>query len=117
MNETQLRELDTWIAEHVMGMIKADSPDDTGWFRRSTYLPKFEPSTDPAAAMMVLEALRGRGGFCVELIANTDGWLVHYDDDGNGWSVTAETLPLCIALFARKLFENNPLTPEQKPIE
>lgn len=127
----QIAELDAWIAEHVMGwrwllitatdklgsdqwyqlihpdekwpnrwqIQQVDGPD--GKHPDYTDLSCFKPTTDPAAAMQVLEkcvAARknihikwGDRCYCV-----WDGWFEAF----------APTLPLAICLFAKKLYGN-----------
>jgi len=93
MSEKQLRELDAFIAEHVFGFDMAETSVDD--IERYT--------TDPAAAMMVLEK-------CCE---RTEDGRVIVRMGGNKWIATgsntsiycvAETLPLAICLFAKELF-------------
>lgn len=117
MNDTELRELDAWIAEHVMGWTifkttddwhKAGSPtsrtiqvlDQTPHFD----IPKY--TTDPAAAMMVLEKCGSEN--TIAIYFGTDGvWHVEHEniyEDRVDFQAKAETLPLAICLFAKQLF-------------
>lgn len=111
--------LDAWIAEHCMGWRqgKVSELDDLGVFalrhdtiyihNRGNSVKEFRPSTDPAAAMMVLEK-------CLENVEVQ----IHHEDEG-GYSVMCEnsfkgpieahtdspkTIPLAICLFAKQLF-------------
>lgn len=111
MSEQELRELDAWIAEHVMGC----KPKFKRYASHSDWeceCPLFshgkehldhgvsDYSTDPAAAMQVLE----------KCVADSEGYQIHIDDGysvswgKDGCSANGETLPLAIALFAKKLF-------------
>ena len=137
MNDTELKELDQWIAKHVMGEklmfgVKKRGmwyrPDAHGYTDRQSeawrltfdeakkheYLrgsadervtvceiltPRY--STEPAAAMQVLEKCGEKLGGAIVAIQRMDapyepGWVV------NG--SYAPTLPLAIALFAKQLF-------------
>jgi hypothetical protein len=122
MNDKQLRELDAWIAEHVMGYRKATkqeldlhsrrdiwwvSPDSDG--ENSTqmhpYLPLF--TADPAAAMMVLEKCLSETKDAITM-AETPTIAAHmgrYTVANEEVVECAETLPLAICLFAKKLFD------------
>ena len=126
MNEKELRELDSWIAESIMGCKKVwilrDLKDftfieskDSGvllLLPSSKNILPFKPTTDPAAAMMVLEkcceqekgtsiAIHKRGEWAVCSVGRTPN-MSH-----------AKTLPLAICLFAKKLF--SPTSPKSKP--
>lgn len=134
----ELRDLDAWIAQHVMDDSKLVGLKKRGyWYRpkacgytdreseagrftieeaKKREYPHDEPvtihkfsvreyTTDPAAAFAVLEKCAER-----EAEANMDG--VQIDKIGIGWLVPtndvdadAETLPLAICRFARKIFE------------
>lgn len=110
MREKKLRELDAFIAEHVMGW-KHSSSDFYQWKteRGNEYDPvtnPFSPTTDPAAAMAVLEKIVEETEAMPDSIyigkVGTE-FMVGLD----GVEAVAETLPLAIALFARdakKLF-------------
>lgn len=138
MTTDEMRELDAWIAEHVMrrkcnscvdGLYKklgdAQYAEMREWFisqgSKKIQWPKREPdikcdhakrySTDPAAAMEVLEKCTDRLdcedikiGFCTGI------WRlqsVYRENPGaNGRIIVrAETLPLAICLFAKELFK------------
>jgi len=149
MSDKELRELDAWIAEHVMDVKRfvgvkkrgywyrpnahgyTDRQAEAWWLTRDEakkheYLRGDEPvticefstplyTTDPAAAMQVLEKcvaeLELKRAFpAIEKYSDLDGF--------QGWKVTAlfsngnqqtfsevaETLPLAICLFAKQLF-------------
>jgi len=107
----ELRELDAWIAEHVMGLVRHPCwythehwegvwrvPDGTKGFN------KFRPTTDPAAAMAVLEkCAEVESPVSVATCFEAGTWSVfvggHWDEKRS-----AETLPLAICLFAKALF-------------
>jgi hypothetical protein len=123
--ETQLRELDAWIAEHVFGWHKIQTGQNHSLCsvcgngfgaRHNHYYPDFHGSmsgsvpfysTDPAAAMQVLKR-------CVEFAKRNLGHSVILTDTMNGYCVgltipsfkfiTADTWELAIALFAKALF-------------
>lgn len=146
MTNQELREMDAWIAEHVMGwqwfrfrMKKTDTAKNAGkgydrwqqlippgdnWHLHPKYnaikqpqgkgqyledetdLSMFKPTTDRAAAMEVLEKcielrpdMRG-----VEIRRDSARWQVESWKKNWGISENAETLPLAICLFSRKLF-------------
>ena len=115
----QMRELDAWIAEHVMGWSRSPhvlQDGQIGFYQFShggievrvasgERLFSFSPTTDPAAAMLVLEKCYERVGlidmsrvkvapfnFCIGATYST------------GLEAEAETLPLTICLFAKQLF-------------
>lgn len=122
MRDEELRALDNFIAEHVMGWTLIDRKA-VGWMDgppvwntgktgedESPTWQDFRPTTDPAAAMQVLERIidsgvvltvykgvneSGERRYCFGA-KKTDG----YED--------AETLPLAIAKFAKALFEKEP---------
>jgi hypothetical protein len=126
--ESELRELDAYIAQHLMGWKRTDKPDNwtaekvvqfyikpdgacivsTPW-TSSAYPPNvwahswsaYTPTTDPAAAMQVLEKCADE--CLVQIRRQSDqSWCVWGDTvDSNG-----ETIPLAIALFAKALHEN-----------
>lgn len=114
----ELRELDAWIAEHVMGwhwlvnssktrfIREFDGDRAAGseplWIHWDETLPR--PTTDPAAAMLVLEK-------CMTYSANQ---FIYWQRGGNHivsmqhWngdsSIESDTLPIAICLFAKALF-------------
>lgn len=128
MKDTDTRELDAWIAEHVMGFEErpcyhgsariegmtfyvANGRSVTGEASKGNHqFPKY--TTDPAAAMEVLKK-------CGEHLAATDSaielgqnlnkdgliyWWVNHDRASASFLCEAETLELAICLFAKKLF-------------
>ncbi len=90
MSTTELRELDLWIGERIMK------------FNTAVDLALFRPTTDPAAAMVVLER-------CLLQAAASYLHLLKYDDGfsicGPRGSIEAETLPLVICLYAKEMFK------------
>lgn len=101
MNEKEMRELDAWIAEHVMGLSMEEqfgNPDNP--IRGTITPPNY--TTNPAAAMLVLEK-------CLTMADELEIRLC-YDCEYKvfDWSkaAKAETLPLAICLFAKKLFSS-----------
>lgn len=120
MSEMELRELDAWIAEHVMEWERGWSScaprglechektfehyglwvdPTTGTQKRAHY---FHPTTDPAAAMEVQRKLAERGGN-VETFKGGDGH--YYATDTYDLKVSAPTLELAICLLARKIYK------------
>jgi Phage ABA sandwich domain len=127
MTPTEQRELDAWIAEHVMGYrwTKIERRGKTNHLFPSEQF-RFEPAvdnfndnggapsftTDPAAAMEVLKR-------CADKVTAEFGSL-DIDGQGNSWLISAQmrgefaadveheteakTLELAICLFAKKLF-------------
>jgi hypothetical protein len=126
MSDTELRELDAWIAEHVMFYKRTEQPDshtDAGdplfWDSGKAVVisrpyfsalhkkyahswSKFGPTTDRAAAMAVLEK-------CVEIgllsISMQGGSPRVWRTDGELKITNAETLPLAICKFAKEIFQ------------
>lgn len=122
MSEKELRELDAWIAEHVMGCKPWDEEKVRCILQPNEFVlsipskivrarigagqtADFEPTSNHASAMMVLEKCFERVGlidmsrvkvepfnFCVGATYKT------------GCESEASTLPLAICLFAKKLF-------------
>lgn len=132
MTPAELRELDAWIAEKVMGFKRgwwdcfaSTSPDEVTcgkiWVPALEFVDDlkkpFHPTTDPAAAMMVLErcAENGiiNGDFKLPVSIRRRGdlqWVVSEnceDAPEHEFCIVAEapTLPLAISLFAKELFK------------
>lgn len=124
MNEKQLRELDSWIAEHAMGwrdfkvgIYGAGAPErepsihGTPPTRKSGVFSVPNYTTDRAAAMAVLEkcsAFDQKVKVCIQQDSPSD-WRVcrlYWQDYRpiEDWYSHAETLPLAICIFAKKLF-------------
>ena len=134
MTDTELRELDAWIAERVMGWKTVkfiNQLDNVGHGKpvaqfyhhpmegicisvpgQMNRIKSFLPTTDPAAAMQVLEkccAKLEKDGMSVGICKSADGWDVSDVFFGVGYlsdtqGDVAETLPLAICQFAKKLF-------------
>lgn len=114
--ETELRELDAWIAEHVVGMKPisengarpTDGTEDDyfvrEWIHVSESLPHY--TTNPADAMAVLERCREKSQSAIAIGGKgRNDYIVGEAYVGpNGISARADTLPLAIAKFARQLF-------------
>jgi len=117
MTTEELRSLDAFIAEHVMGWQLVTTlhdivtpgqffarSDGVFVFKRGSELRNFHPTTDPAAAMEVLkkcgEELYGHGVAIEIRNYNRQGWTVMAQSRGN----TAETIELAICYFAKQLF-------------
>lgn len=133
MNDKELKELDAWIAEHVMGakwesgkksdrMILAGEiifMRDKNELRAIGYGIKFSPTTDPAAAMQVLEKCAegglNKGDFKLPVSIFRRGdlqWVVCENTEGEEFTrdyvvVEATTIPLAICLFAKQLFSKS----------
>jgi hypothetical protein len=119
MTDKELRLYDTWITEHVMGCRLVDmlrdlkdftflKSDDSGillLLPRSKKLIPFSPTTEPAAAMMVLEKCAEKHGTQINILKQDGKWVVwqqgfsSYKED-----YAAETLPTAIVRFAKQLF-------------
>lgn len=138
--EKELRELNNFVAEHVMKWKRTENPDDwtdTGetlfWHRRersekvprqnpvvvvgTAYNPPgqtrfdhswrtFAPTMNPADALQVLERCLERPDIGDPVISK-DGLNFWLRTARNNEHIQGEatTLPLAIALFARKLFK------------
>ena len=117
MNYKDKRELNEWIAEHVMGWRVASEPelqniyrcgkwwipDGLDWREMRPHFPHY--SSDPAAAMEVLQ--KCAVACCYLSIEALNGfWRVGNMQPNGEWSKwsDAETLPLAICMFAKKLF-------------
>lgn len=118
----ELIELDAWIAEHVMGwhifnsgrgsvcaLKNKDLVDES----LKIIIPKhpfdepsdFSPTTDPAAAMEVLEKCAEKDVFTsIAISRNGDFWEVFLGGHYHQKKGIAETLPLAICKFAQALF-------------
>lgn len=121
-NENETRELDAWIAEHVMGWTWEDYDDNNGKYLLSTdgfnygvqhwnnhpptymnFLPRY--TSNPGAAMGVLEKCIAKSMPCFQDSGGGNIRIFAHDGlDGEEFSVEAKTLPLAICLFAKELF-------------
>ncbi len=132
-NEQEMRELDAWIYEHVFGerifgeaemlfearsvwetqpqcrsfMMGFDAIDGPNGIQFRQSIPRY--STDPAAAMLVLEKLIENRRIGLESF----GWppTAMLLDSGNGSTVEhlshGDSLPHAICRFAKSLFERS----------
>lgn len=110
MNPKEMLELNCYLAAHVMGLDVSQMVlcEDSiySWFEPAVegnrYLVKFSPTTDPAAAMQVLEKCIKKVDGNIEITIVSSGmYRISSDLKNLEW---AETLPLSICLFAKKLF-------------
>lgn len=121
MTEKEMRELDFWIAERVMGWKRGAKwgngngewiIDGKGYDHHHTSFgqtPRF--TTDPAAAMQVLEKCIGKTPLeKIEILKAGDEWLVQYFDDPVYESEQDSTLPLAICLIAQRIFRHETKT-------
>ena len=110
MINTELRELDAWIAEHVMGWkptVSLCQPrgDEVPRYwsiggGRSVHMKSFNPTTDPAAAMTVLKKIltdHPRGSAMV-------GYAGGFNEQWSCGRANAKTLELAICECAKQLF-------------
>lgn len=118
MTQQELRELEAWIAENVMKWKRVSGLavrilDDEFFVDSNGCIGRFScawiPTTDPAAAMMVLEKCCESMAVNVEIWKAGNGEWVCRMVVGSGFNSTnqigvANTLPLAICLFAKKLF-------------
>lgn len=121
MNDRELRELDAWVAEHVMGWTDLELYQPPSEFMEEQQPPFFRGmnkmcllwqsipncSTDPAAAMQVLEkCTKNCSKDCktISVRENGEGYMVFARDSYYREVAEAETLPLAICLFAKQLF-------------
>ena len=91
MTAKQLRELDNWLFENIKGLAS-----------------NLSPTQDPAAAMIVLEKCAEKLPVCVFKSAISGKWIADYESpEGHDVGIhgdEADTMPLAICLFAKKLF-------------
>lgn len=113
MKTTELRELDAWIAFHVTqkttSLIKIN--ESNCWL-----VPRYSAEGD--AAMAVLEKCAEKTSVSITKDADekfsVEWWIAEPKGiapiEGSRWHqiVTAQTLPLAICLFAKKLFNTKP---------
>lgn len=116
MSDKQLRELDVEIAKLVFGLVYSNFQWFAGEHGPSVYhkLPAY--STDPAAAMMVLEKVAQKRNEAYDPYCPDATLVIHapHKDWKNKWIVAsdpthriiaeADTLPLALCLFAKALF-------------
>lgn len=120
MTDKEMRELDAWIAEHVMGWRLSTRggswrSTDPGWIDSENELQRIQenwkPSTDPAAALEVLKKCADKSDMPIEIDRKRDNggpWRVETGVLSQGLVAIAprdqNTLELAICLFAKKLF-------------
>ncbi len=123
MNETELRELDAWIAEHVMGLkLWVETPLQFNCILSPNQFvltipnrivrarigdnptKNFEPTKDDCAAALVFKKCVAKCPIGVEVSTNGTNWFVDRPDGDAFEACFAETLPLAICMFAKKLF-------------
>ena len=131
MKIKELRELDVWVAENVMGFTIIKTPSlateiyvNSEVFERLMMPP--QPlkcyTINPTYAMEVLKKCaekmkRESDGFydlvCIRPKTTEDGWTVFKQSQENWGHLyeEADTIELAICLFAKKLFSSN----EHKP--
>src|SRR6185436_7772981 len=109
MNDTELRELDEWIAVHIFGWQKfreEEYPHRMLWREGEPGSPEWdEPdwySSDPAAAMLVWEA-------CAKRVGSSEAVYLQWDDGQwksgvvlGVWCVTADTSEIAVAKLAKQ---------------
>jgi hypothetical protein len=134
MNETEMRELDAWIAERLFGW----KPSVVSNFPGQMIPPGEPPGKElcvmgcprytalRAGALDVLMRCAERGRFKAEHNINiyqpadgTGRWCVaastcDWPDEMRAEPVIAETLPLAICLFAKQLFSTEPRKDSQQ---
>lgn len=93
------RERDALCATRIMGWVQ-DKPQTSFshpfWLRERPLMPimvtQWSPTTNPRAAMEVVEAMRGKG-FSVLLEGTLSGkWKVHFLGNGRSYSVISESM-------------------------
>jgi len=115
MTIKQLRELDAWIAEHVMGWKQSNSDfcqlvTQSGEQVGEPVCDPWSPTTNPAAAMAVWQS-------CLEKVSTKSIETYIGVDESPEYrpvvcitmkemknTVMADTLPLAICLFAKEIF-------------
>lgn len=119
MTDDEMRQLDNWIAEHVMEWtVKYGDVEQQLCYDRNgkfVYL-NFRPTIDAGSAMEVLKKLNTRldcedvaFGYCPGMEWSGGNWYLYSIFRENRseigqWRVNGETLELAICLFAKKLF-------------
>lgn len=116
--EKELRELDALIAEHVMGYKRHGDKIDLpiafdGGIKRCGLDLIQNYSTDPAAAMAVLEkcAEKTESSECLYLGIVGKEWVVGLES--MQIEAVAHTLPMAICLFAKKICQEKPSSPRK----
>lgn len=101
MDTKEMRELDAWIAEHVMGWKISFRAGEVEIWRTPSGTAVFHPTTDPAAAMEVLKKCGERA--CTTVYRTKGAWVVT-SSILVGAEADAPTPELAICLFAKALF-------------
>lgn len=114
MTETEKRELDAFCATEVMGWIHGvDGYGSPSWFagREPRLKASWKPTTDSAAAMKVLrkcaehcEKLGIERGYDVDFSISMERGKYFVGCDIFIECMSADTLELALALFAKQLF-------------
>lgn len=123
MTEKEMRKLDAHLAGRVMGwrrVAKLNQLDAASFYLHTTdgviieekgqsnRIKYFRPTTDAAAAMMVLEKCAKESSIPVQIIQGMgDGYAVVFTTNKRGETLHeggAETLPLAIAKYSLALF-------------
>lgn len=108
MSTKELRELDVWIASYIFMFyvhLEGEVPyisnfKEPDWKTKSGLLPEY--TTDPAAALTVLEKCAGQIGYTPNFTLFERTWI--FTDAAGVNHKDIPTLPLAICLFAKKLF-------------
>jgi len=110
MTANEMRELDAWIAEHVMGW--KNDVENSGYYFAGNHTKMidahdWQPTTDPNNAVQVLKRCAEKAWEDMQLICirpmGKDGWGVFMRDYVNQMAIAA-IFELAICLFAKKLF-------------
>lgn len=118
MTTPEMRELDVWLANNVLGLeARQIQPGMFAVINKRGRIEKELPyyTTDPASAMLVLEQLLVRGEahlmklpakFVITLCSPGDATCgdAPFQPSKTNLYVEGETLPLTICLFAKQLF-------------
>ena len=115
MSAEELRELDRFCASAVMKWKKRPDKSTRG-LRHGEYDivydgiliwtgMRFAPTTNDADAMAVLMKCVQKLPLHIEISHNGTNWFVSRPDEDEESYVLADTLPLAICLFAKRLFE------------
>ncbi len=105
MKPNELRELDNYLATHVMGWTW-DGHAAGVWreYRNGPMAtPSFQPTTDPADAMEVLTKCMKQTA-AITLFEHHSEIFIGTDDTEIDVKIKADTLELAICQFAKRLF-------------
>lgn len=122
MSDEELRELDAWIADRIMGLVEKPVGECTVanedfcvhdrvliYQGEKKCLSSFQPSTDPAAALLVLEKCITEAPMEIQIDRKRSKDGPFRIECGVGATLKlaiADTLPLAICLFAKQLFSS-----------